>query len=187
MGRRYQEISDALQTFIEQQKIFFVATATDTSRVNISPKGMDSLRVLGTNRVIWLNVTGSGNETAAHVQTHPRMTIMFTAFEGAPMILRLYGDAQVVHPGDAQWQSLYAHFPSYTGARQIFDMQVDLVQSSCGMAVPFFDYVAEREQLNQWADKKGAAGIRDYWQEKNRYSLDDLPTGIVQNKQVEEA
>lgn len=181
MGKRYDEISAALQTFIAQQKIFFVGTATDSSRVNISPKGMDSLRVLDANRVIWLNVTGSGNETAAHVQTHPRMTIMFAAFDGAPMILRLYGTARVTHYNDTEWDALYSHFPANTGARQIFDMQIDLVQTSCGMSVPFFDYVEEREQLNQWAAKKGENGIRDYWQEKNRFSLDGMPTGMADN------
>lgn len=178
MGKRFEAISEALQEFIAQQKIFFVGTATNTSRVNISPKGMDSLRVLDANRVIWLNVTGSGNETAAHLQTHPRMTIMFAAFEGAPMILRLYGTARAIHNGDAEWTALYAHFPANTGARQIFDMQVELVQTSCGMSIPFFDYVDEREQLNQWAVNKGEQGIRDYWQEKNKLSLDGVPTGI---------
>lgn len=180
MGRRYSEISQPLQEFIARQKIFFVGTATDTSRVNISPKGMDSLRVLDANRVIWLNVTGSGNETATHIQTHPRMTVMFAAFEGAPMILRLYGTAKAVHVGDADWNELYTHFPVNPGARQIFDLAVDLVQTSCGMAVPFFDYVEEREQLNQWAVKKGDEGIREYWLEKNQLSLDGVPTGIAE-------
>lgn len=180
MGKRYEKISDPLREFIMQQKIFFVGTATDSSRVNISPKGMDSLRVLDCNRVIWLNVTGSGNETAAHLQSHPRMTVMFAAFEGAPMILRLYGTAKAIHQSDSEWEGLYAHFPVIPGARQIFDLHVDLVQASCGMAVPFFEYVEEREQLNQWADKKGEEGIRDYWKEKNQLSLDGLPTGITE-------
>jgi len=180
MGKRYAEISDSLKEFIAQQKLFFVGTATDDSRVNISPKGMDSLRVLDSNRVIWLNVTGSGNETAAHLQTHPRMTIMFAAFEGAPMILRLYGSARAIHHGDAEWNELYSHFAVTPGARQIFDLQVDLVQTSCGMAVPFFDYVDEREQLKNWAINKGEEGIKEYWKEKNQLSLDGKPTGIAE-------
>lgn len=180
MGKQYTEITEPLKQFIARQKIFFVGTATDTSRVNISPKGMDSLRVLDSNRVIWLNVTGSGNETAAHLQTHPRMTVMFAAFEGAPMILRLYGSATAIHQSDAEWPGLYANFPANPGARQIFDLQVDLVQTSCGMAVPFFDYVEEREQLNQWAVKKGDDGIREYWRDRNQLSLDGLPTGIAE-------
>lgn len=180
MGKRFNEISEQLKTFIAAQKVFFVGTATDDSRVNISPKGMDSLRVLGSNRVIWLNVTGSGNETAAHLQTHPRMTIMFAAFEGAPMILRLYGTARAIHVSDEEWSALYQYFPPTPGARQIFDLQVDLVQTSCGMAVPFFDYVDEREQLTNWAISKGEEGVKAYWKEKNQLSLDGTPTGIAE-------
>ncbi|WP_416305971.1 pyridoxamine 5'-phosphate oxidase family protein [Neptunicella sp. SCSIO 80796] len=179
MGKQFTEISGQLQQFIQQQKIFFVATATAQSRVNLSPKGMDSLRILGPNRVVWLNVTGSGNETATHVQENPRMTIMFTAFEGAPMILRLYGQAKVVHQHDSEWNALYALFNPLPGARQIFDLQVDLVQTSCGMAVPFFDYVEEREQLKDWAEKQGEDGIKNYWEKKNQFSIDGLPSHIL--------
>lgn len=136
--------------------------------------------MLDSNRVIWLNVTGSGNETAAHLQTHPRMTIMFAAFEGAPMILRLYGNARTINHGDADWNELYRHFPPNPGARQIFDLHVELVQTSCGMAVPFFDYAEEREQLNNWATNKGEEGIKAYWQEKNKLSLDGKLTGMTE-------
>ncbi len=178
MGTRYTEISDKLKRFIESQKIFFVGTATTDSRVNISPKGMDCLRVLDKNRVVWLNVTGSGNETSAHVQETPRMTIMFMALEGNPMILRLYGTANVIHKNDTGWDELFSLFKPMPGVRQLFDVSVDLVQISCGMAVPFFDYVDEREQLNSWAVKKGEAGIKEYWLEKNQVSLDGKPTHI---------
>jgi hypothetical protein len=178
MGQLYSEISDKLKQFIENQKIFFVGTATTDSRVNISPKGMDSLRVLGKNRVVWLNVTGSGNETSAHIQENPRMTIMFTAFEGNPMILRLYGNANVIHRNDSEWNELFSLFTPIPGARQLFDLTVDLVQTSCGMAVPFFYYVDEREQLKNWATKKRDTGIKEYWLEKNQISLDGKPTYI---------
>ncbi|MCP3848806.1 MAG: pyridoxamine 5'-phosphate oxidase family protein [Gammaproteobacteria bacterium] len=178
MGRKYSEISDKLKEFIEHQKIFFVGTATADSRVNISPKGMDSFRVIDQNRVVWLNVTGSGNETSAHIQENPRMTIMFTAFEGDPMILRLYGNAKVIHKKDPQWNELFSLFDPIPGSRQIFDLTVDLVHSSCGMAVPFFDYVEEREQLNNWAVKEGDDGIMAYWLEKNQISLDGKATHI---------
>lgn len=180
MGKQYEALTDQLIEFIQKQKLFFVGTATADSRVNISPKGMDSLRVLDKNRVIWLNVTGSGNETAAHVQLHPRMTIMFCAFEGAPLILRLYGKARAIHCGDAEWESLYAHFNPLAGARQIFELQIDLVQSSCGMAVPFFDYKEERTQLLDWATNKGSAGLRHYWEEKNQKTIDGIPTHILE-------
>ena len=175
MAQQFSEITEKHKEFIEEQKIFFVGTATAESRVNISPKGMDSFRVLGANRVAWLNVTGSGNETAAHLQTHSRMTIMFAAFEGAPLILRLYGTAQAVHKGDPKWQELAAIFPDLPGARQIFECQIDLVQNSCGMAVPFFDFNRPRDQLNQWAEKQGEEGIRKYWDKKNQLSIDGIP------------
>ena len=178
MGQRYSEISDKLKLFIEKQKIFFVGTASADSRVNVSPKGMVSLRVLDQNRVVWLNVTGSGNETSAHVHELPRMTIMFAAFDGAPMILRLYGTAKEITEKDSEWKTLYSLFPPLPGARQIFDMSVDLVQTSCGMAVPFFDYVEDRELLSNWATKKGDEGIKAYWNEKNKVSLDGKATKI---------
>jgi hypothetical protein len=180
MAQQYTEISEKIKDFIEAQKMFFVATATADSRVNLSPKGMDSLRVLGPNRVIWLNLTGSGNETAAHVQENPRMTIMLNAFEGNPMILRLFGTARAVHMNDTDWDELFAHFDPIPGARQIFDVEVDLVQTSCGMAVPFYDFVGERDQLNKSAIRKGEQGLKDYWVEKNQFSIDGLPTGIVE-------
>lgn len=179
MANRYPEMSQQVQTFIANQKIFFVATATADSRINLSPKGMDSLKVLNKNRVIWLNVTGSGNETAAHVQEDSRMTIMFAAFEGKPLILRLYGQAKAIHKNDPEWAELYSQFTPIAGARQIFDLSVDLVQTSCGMSVPYFDYVEERELLTDWATKKGEQGIADYWEEKNQLSLDDKPTQIM--------
>ncbi|VAX38709.1 FIG01023442: hypothetical protein [hydrothermal vent metagenome] len=178
MGQQYSEISETVKQFIENQKLYFIGTAAVDGRVNVSPKGMDSLRVLGKNRVVWLNMTGSGNETSAHVQENSRMTIMFTAFEGKPLILRLYGSAKVIHKNDSEWNELFSLFNPIPGARQIFDLTVDLVQTSCGMAVPFFDYVEERDQLNSWASKKGDAGIQEYWLEKNQISLDGKPTDI---------
>ena len=180
MGQQYTKIPDKLMQFIGQQKLFFVATATAESRINVSPKGMDSLRVLSTKRVLWLNVTGSGNETAAHVQENPRMTIMFTALKGSPMILRLYGNAKVIHKNDPEWKENIALFGSLPGARQIFDLAVDLVQTSCGMGVPLYDYAGEREQLNEWANKKGEAGIMEYWENKNQQSIDGKKTHIIE-------
>lgn len=180
MAKRYAELDDKLRRFIAAQKLFFVGTAAAEGHVNVSPKGMDSLRVLSPNRVVWLNVTGSGNETAAHLLEHPRITLMFCAFEGEAMILRVYGKALAYHPRDPQWNELVALFPPVPGARQIVDIEVDLVQTSCGTAVPFFDYRGEREQLNDWAIKKGAEGIRQYWQDKNQVSLDGKPTGILE-------
>ncbi len=180
MGKQYFKIPEKLKQFIEDQKIFFVGTATADSRVNISPKGMDSLRVLDANRVVWLSVTGSGNETAAHIQENSRMTVMFAALKGSPMILRLYGSAKVIHKNNPEWNDIVTLFKPLPGARQVFELSVDLVQTSCGMGVPLYDYAGEREQLNEWANKKGEAGIKAYWKEKNQESIDGKPTHIIE-------
>ncbi len=179
MAKQYPHITDPLQSFIEQQQIFFVGTAAAEGRVNVSPKGMDSLRVLGPNRVVWLSVTGSGNESAAHIAENGRMTVMFCSFEGAPMILRLYGQAQTIYPRDAQWDALIGKFPPMPGTRQLFDLTVEMVQTSCGMAVPLYEHQENREQLNKWAQQKGPDGIEAYWQEKNQVSIDGMPTHIL--------
>ena len=139
---------------------------------------MDSLRVLGPGRLIWLNLTGSGNETAAHVAEDPRMTVMWCSFATRPLILRAYGSASVVHHGEPGWSALYAHFPATPGARQVCDMTVDLVQTSCGYAVPLMDFAAPRETLRDWAERRGPVGVASYWAEQNRTSLDGKPTGI---------
>ncbi len=179
MAQRFSELSDQHIKFISQQKIFFVGTATADSRVNVSPKGLDSLRVLSGSRVVWLNITGSGNETSAHVQQHPRMTLMFCAFEDPPLILRLYGTARVIHRNDPEWNTLLPLFKPFPGPRQIFDLAIDLVQTSCGEAVPYFSYGGERDSLINWAGKKGEEGLRRYREEKNQISIDGIPTNIV--------
>ena len=179
MAKQYQALTERLIEFISEQKVFFVGTATTDSRVNISPKGMDSLRVLSNNRVIWLNLTGSGNESSAHAQKDPRMTIMFCAFEGPPLILRLYGTARVVHNNDDDWQELFAYFNPLPGARQIFDLTIELVLTSCGMGVPYYAYTDDRDMPSAWAEKKGDEGLKQYWEEKNQFSIDNIPTNIL--------
>jgi hypothetical protein len=179
MAKQLSSITPALNDFISRQRVYFIGTAAADGRVNVSPKGMDTLRVVNPNRVAWLNSTGSGNETAAHILENPRMTIMFCAFEGAPMILRLYGQARAVHPRDAEWNGLYALFNPLPGARQIFTLEVDLVQTSCGMAVPFFDFQAERQQLNDHWKARTPEQLTSYWSEKNTLSIDGKPTRIV--------
>lgn len=180
MGKQYSEIPDNIQEFIAQQKLFFVATAGAQGRVNVSPKGMDSLRVLDGNRIIWLNLTGSGNETATHVLENQRMTLMWCAFDGPPMILRVYGEAKVIHTYDQNWDDLVSQLNPLPGARQIFDLAVDLVQTSCGFAVPLFDYNSDRDQLIKWANTKGDEGVRQYWEKNNQTSLDGKPTQIFE-------
>ena len=180
MGERFPEIGQERRKFIENKKIFFVGTAAPDGRVNVSPKGMDTLRVLGDNRVVWLNLTGSGNETAAHVSADSRMTVMFCSFEKTPQILRLYGQAKVHHARGEGWRRWIGLFPEHAGARQVIELDVDLVQTSCGYAVPRYDFLEHRPTLDKWSDRKGAEGIRAYWREKNRESLDGLPIHIPQ-------
>ncbi len=179
MAKQYEHINARWQDFIQAQKLFFVATAAREGRVNLSPKGMDTLRLVDENRVLWLNLTGSGNETAAHLQEHDRMTVMFCAFEGNPVILRLYGHAHAIHPSDPEWHTLVQYFPSIAGSRQIIDLKVDLVLTSCGMAVPFYAYQGERDELERWAEQKGKKGIEDYWEAHNQISLDGRETDIL--------
>lgn len=183
MAVKYPEITDRLEQFIKEQNIFFVGTAAAGGRVNVSPKGLDSLRVINKNRVVWLSVTGSGNETAAHVQENQRMTLMFCAFEGKPMILRLYGTAKVVHQNDREWEGLFALFNPIPGARQIFDLSVDMAQTSCGLGVPYYNFAGEREMLEDWAirkDGEDGKGLKRYWEEKNQFSIDGIPSHIME-------
>jgi len=178
MAEQFDTLSAELIEWIKQQHVFFVATAARDGRINVSPKGQDSLRVLDGGQILWLNLTGSGNETAAHLLDSNRMTLMWCGFEGLPRILRAYGSAEAVHPRDADWADCARLIPPPVGARQYFKMQVDLVQTSCGYAVPLMDFVEDRQVLAKWSEKRGEDGIRNYWQEKNRLSLDGLPTGI---------
>ncbi|MET0066520.1 MAG: pyridoxamine 5'-phosphate oxidase family protein [Candidatus Thiodiazotropha sp.] len=179
MGKQYREISEKHRQFIDRQMMFFVATATPDSRINISPKGLDSLRVVNATRVVWLNLTGSGNETAAHLAEDGRMTLMFCAFEGEPKILRLYGQATSHQPGSAEWNEHIERFSPLPGMRQIVVMDVDLVQSSCGFGVPLFSFVGQREALPAWSEKKGEAGIQTYWKTRNQRSIDGKDTDFA--------
>ncbi len=180
MSQRYSELSDRLTGFIKQQKLFFVATAAADGRINLSPKGMNSLKVVNSNKVIWLNVTGSGNETAAHLDESSRMTLMFCSFEGAPLILRVYGRARAIYHKDSDWADYYQQLEPLPGARQIFELTVELVQTSCGTGVPLYDYVADRDMLNNWNANMSSEAIRDYWRENNQLSIDNRPTHIMQ-------
>lgn len=183
MAAFYDTIEPKLVQFIERQQMFFVASAAAGGRVNVSPKGLDTFRVLGPNRVAWLNGTGSGNETAAHTALENRITVMFCAFEGKPWILRLYGQARTVQPGDADWDELSGLFPPLLGARQVFDVAVHECQTSCGFGVPLYDYVGQRDLMHSWADRRGTDGLARYQREKNARSIDGfdghLPAGVL--------
>ena len=182
MGKKLDFITPDLKEFIENQKMFFVGTAANEGNVNVSPKGTDSFRVINQNKIVWLNLTGSGNETAAHLIRNSRMTIIFCAFEGAPMILRLYGKAKIYHNRDDEFHDYVDLFTENVGTRQIIEMDIDLVQTSCGFAVPFMDFKEERTTLNSWAEKKGKESIEKYWEDKNTKSIDGFETKILNNK-----
>lgn len=178
MAQQFDALSDRHRRFIEAQPVFFVGTAARDGRVNVSPKGMDTLRVLSPDRLVWLNLTGSGNETAAHLLHRPRMTLMLCSFDSKPLILRVYGTARTIHRPDEDWAELIGLFPPLLGARQLFDLQISTVQTSCGYAVPQLSLESERELLTAWAEKKGPDGLADYQDKYNRVSIDGLPTGL---------
>ncbi|MBZ0092182.1 MAG: pyridoxamine 5'-phosphate oxidase family protein [Sulfuricellaceae bacterium] len=164
--------------FIARQSVYFTASAPTEGRINLSPKGLDSFRVLDPKHVAYLDLTGSAAETAAHLKENGRITLMFCSFAGDPLILRLYGRGRAIRPRDGEWGELSRHFPSFPGTRQIIRVEIESVQTSCGFGVPLLDYRGERADLLQWSEKKGEEGVRRYQQEKNRTSIDGKPTGL---------
>lgn len=178
MAERFKQLSEKHIEFINRQHLFFVATAPTEGSINLSPKGVDTLRVINPNRVVWLNLTGSGNETSPHVQENGRMTLMFCSFDKQPLILRIYGKASVVHPRDKAWEEHSKLFDDHVGARQFFELDVEQVLTSCGFGVPLYAYLGERETLVKWADKHGREGIVAYWRKSNQKTLDGNATNI---------
>jgi len=185
MGQQYPDLNEQHIQFISEQKIYFVGTAAESGSVNVSPKGGDSLRVINAKEIAWLNLTGSGNESASHVLQNPRMTVMFCSFEGKPLILRAYGNAKVVHKKDKDWDEYNSKFPHSVAARQIFVLDITLVQSSCGMSVPYFSYEGDRDDLAKWSEKQGTDGIEKYWVKKNQKSIDGFDTEILERNGME--
>jgi hypothetical protein len=183
MGKSFAHLEPSHREFILKQKIFFNASADAGGHVNVSPRDGKSLRVLDESSVAYLDLTGSGNETAAHLRSNGRLTLMFCAFEGAPMLLRLYGTGRVVRRASTEYAALLREqFGGVEppGARQMVVLKVELVQTSCGYNVPLFDFAGERETLVLWAEKKGPEGLEAYWREKNVRSIDGLPTGLIE-------
>ncbi|MCC5635009.1 pyridoxamine 5'-phosphate oxidase family protein [Nostoc sp. CHAB 5844] len=182
MAKLFDSITEELQEFIAAQNLFFVGTAplSPTGHINLSPKGLDCFRILSPHRVAYLDLTGSGNETSAHLQENGRITLMFCAFTEPPRILRLYGKGYVILPNSPDWDSIYSVFPQLPGTRQIIVADIELVQSSCGFGVPLYEYQGQRQILVDWANKKGEQGVREYQQQKNSISIDGLPTPLSQ-------
>lgn len=177
MGRTREALDDAATRFIQEQRVFFVASAPldANGHVNLSPKGQDTFRILNPTTVAYLDFNGSGVETIAHLKENGRIVLMFCAFQGAPNILRLHGHGRSVEPRENEFAGLLAEFPAYESVRSIIVVEILRVNDSCGYGVPFFKYEGEREQLAAWARKKGPDGLKAYRQERNRRSLDGLP------------
>lgn len=180
MGKPHDHITPEHRAFIERQRMFFVATAplAPTGRINLSPKGLDTFRVLTENRVAYLDLTGSGNETSAHLADNRRITFMFCAFEGQPKILRLYGAGRTILPTSPEWPELAARFDPLPGARQIIAADIDRAATSCGYGIPLYAYEGQREQLAAWAERKGEGGLDSYRRRHNARSIDGLPTPL---------
>lgn len=181
MGKFHHEIQPAHKEFIEKQHIFFVATAplSTDGRINLSPKGLDSFRVLSSVKIIYLDLISSGNETSAHTLENGRITFMFCSFDKVPNILRLYGKGYSVLPGSDEWKLYAPMLPGYAAARQIIAADIDLVQTSCGYGVPMYSFGGDRNIHFEWAEKKGAEGLREYMLQNNLTSLDGLPTHVA--------
>jgi hypothetical protein len=184
VAKQFERIEPLHREFIEKQRIFFNASAAAEGHVNVSPRDGAALRVLTANAVVYLDRTGSGNETAAHLLANGRLTLMFCAFEGPPLILRLYGKGRIVPRHGSEYADLLASKfagAEPPGARQMVWLDVDLVQTSCGFGVPLFDYAGERDQLTRWALAKGETGLVEYRHLKNEQSIDGFPTGLFED------
>lgn len=175
MGEAIDHIPEQTARWIEAQPLFFVATAAPNTRVNVSPRGLDAFRVLGPNRVAWLDLTGSGVETISHLRADGRITLMFCAFDGPAQIVRLYGRGKVHEPGDEAYEELRHRFPDLPGERAIVDVEVDRVGSSCGFGVPRMELVSERDDLIEWAERRGTGRMAAYRARFNAESIDRIP------------
>lgn len=181
MAKVHESITEEIAAFISRQHMFFVGTAplSGDGHVNLSPKGLDCFRILTPHHVGYMDVIGSGNETAAHLLENGRITFMFCAFEGPPNILRLYGSGRAVLPGEGEWEDLAQRFPIYPSTRQIIVADITRVQTSCGFGVPEYTYAGERDMHFKWADKRTPAELDDYQRKNNRQSIDGLATPLA--------
>jgi hypothetical protein len=181
MSTWYEEVTPELKQFVARQKVFFVATAPSSGRINLSPKGMDTFRVVSPKRVIYLDITGSGNETAAHLVDNGRITIMFCSFDKSAQIARLYGHGRPIHPDNASWHEYLAMFPPEPGVRQIMEIDVESAMTSCGYGVPWMENLKERDTLRKYWEKRDEETLVDYQRKENERSIDGLPTGLFSN------
>jgi hypothetical protein len=177
MGKTYEQIDETIETFIRRQHMFFVATAplAGDGLVNLSPKGLDTFRILEPRAVAYLDLIGSGIETVAHLRENGRITILFCAFDGPPRIMRLHGKGEVIEPGDARFDELITRFPPHPNTRAIIHVRCHRISASCGFGVPRYDFAGDRSQMVDWAERQGPEGMRAYKAESNAHSIDGLP------------
>ncbi len=176
MGKVFDSITDEMRAFVEKQPLFFVSTAPrEGGHVNVSPKGLDSFAVLSATQVAYLDLTGSGAETIAHLRENGRLTMMFCAFEGLPNIVRFYGKGRVVLPSDPEFAELEVRFPKRGAVRSIIVLDVERTSTSCGYGVPVMEFVKDRPTLGDWASARSDEEVRAYQAEKNQHSIDGLP------------
>jgi hypothetical protein len=185
MAKFYTELNETLRTFIAQQHIYFNASAPNQGRINVSPKGLDTFRILGDKCVAYLDLTGSECETAAHIAENGRLTLMFCSFDDKPLILRIYGRGRVVRMRDPEWNDLHALFPTVPGERQIIVLDIDSIMSTCGFGVPLYEHKGERTMLPEWSSKMGEERMEAYRHERNQRSIDGLPTYLYEEPAAE--
>jgi len=179
MAKFFNELDENQTAFIQQQKMFFVASASSSGRIQLSPKGLDSFRILDNKSVAYLDLTGSGNEAAAHIKNDGRLTIMFCSFENNPLIIRLYGKGRVILPGREDWEKFFPLFEPLKGYRQIIHLSIESLQTSCGYGVPLYDYAGDRDTIIRWAEKTGESGLVDYRRQNNKKSIDGFPADVL--------
>jgi len=186
LGRVRSQIDESLTKFIQSQHVFFVSTAPldPAGHLNLSPKGLDTFRILSPTSVAYLDLVGSGVETIAHLRENGRIILMFCAFSGPPTIVRLHGMGRAVEPGADDFSDLAAQFPTYESTRAIIVVEVTRIANSCGFGVPLMQYEGDRNHSFAWAKKKGLEGLEAYKREKNRQSIDGLP-GLTEQKSAE--
>ncbi len=181
MAKFYTELNESLREFIGAQHMFFNASAPNKGRINLSPKGLDTFRILSDRRVAYLDLTGSECETAAHLYENGRLTLMFCSVAEKPLILRLYGRGTVVHSRDPEWQELHAKFPPVPGERQIIVLDIESIMATCGFAVPLYEYKGQRDTLTEFTCKMGEQRMDEYRHERNQTSIDGMPTHLFED------
>jgi len=180
MSNFVDELNEDMKEFISKQQMFFVSTAPKDGKINLSPKGLEGLKVISNNKILWLNYFGSGNETAAHLLEDNRMTLMMCSYEGEPLILRIYAKVKVIQEKDNEWESYIREFKDTKGARQVFELLIESVNSSCGWGVPLYEYQGQREKLSNYIENSTKEDHIKYMKKNNQLSFDGKETRLFE-------